>query len=87
MIPAQTHRERHGGSMVESPPRDNRKEVEMIDQEVIDQAEEIRQAGPVNMMDRVGVQQEAHERGSYSLVVWIEDNRGDYLSLLSELGR
>ncbi len=73
--------------MVELPLRDNRKEVEMIDQEVIDQAEEIRQAGPVNMMDRVGVQREANDRGYFELVVWIDANQGDYGSLLGELGR
>ncbi len=57
----------------------------MIDQEVIDQAEKIRKAGPVNMMDRIGVRHEANARGYFELVVWIDANRGDYGSLLREL--
>ena len=59
----------------------------MIDQNIIDQAEAIRQAGPVNMMDRLGVQYHADQAGMYGLVVWIEDNPKDYMSLLTELGR
>ncbi len=57
-----------------------------ITQEVIDQAEKIRQAGPVNMFDRQGVQYHANERGDYALVLWIEDNPKDYYGLLQHLG-
>ena len=59
----------------------------MIDQAVIDQAEAIRKAGPVNMMDRLGVQYHADKEGMYGLVVWIEDNPKSYMDLLNELGK
>ena len=57
----------------------------MIDQKVIDQAEEIRQAGPVNMLDRKGVQYHADQKGFYTLVLWIEDHPRSYMDLLGEL--
>ncbi len=59
----------------------------MIDQNVIDQAEEIRQAGPVNMLDRKGVQYHADQEGYYALVLWIEDNPQTYMDLLVEVGK
>ncbi len=58
-----------------------------INQEVIDQAEEIRQAGPVNMMDRKGVQYYAFQEDYFELVNWIEDNPKNYMDLLGKLGR
>lgn len=57
----------------------------MIDQEVIDQAEKIREAGPVNMVDRIGVQHEANKREFYALVLWVEDHPNTYGSLLGAL--
>ncbi len=59
---------------------------EPITQDIIDQAETIRQAGPVNMMDRRGVQYHADQMEMYGLVVWIEDNPKDYMNLLQALG-
>lgn len=58
-----------------------------IPTEVIEQAEKVRQSGVTNMMDRNGVQVAANDQGSYALVVWIEDNRRDYMDLLMELGQ
>ena len=59
----------------------------MIDPKVIDQAEKIRQAGPVNMLDRKGVQYHAHQEGFDDLVLWIEDNPRTYMDLLMEVGK
>ena len=57
-----------------------------ITQDIIDQAETIRAAGPVNMMDQRGVQYHADQMEMYGLVVWIEDNPKDYMNLLQALG-
>ncbi len=57
-----------------------------MEQEVIDQAEQVRQAGAVNMMDRRGVQVEANQSEFYALVLWIEDNPSNYSDLLQQLG-
>ena len=59
----------------------------MIDQKVIDQAEKIRQAGPVNMLDRKGVQYHAEQEGFYALVLWIENHPQTYMDLLTEVGK
>ena len=58
-----------------------------IPTEVIEQAEKVRKLGVSNMTDRNGVQVAANDEGFYALVMWIEDNRSDYISLLMELAR
>ena len=58
-----------------------------VPQSVIDQAEEIRQAGPVNMMDSKGVQYFAHAEDFYDLVNWIEDHPGEWWEVLEQLGK
>ena len=38
----------------------------------------IRESGVTNMFDVNRVQREAHDRGYYELVIYLEDHRGDY---------
>jgi hypothetical protein len=38
----------------------------------------IRDSGVTNMFDVNRVQREAHERGYYELVIYLEEHRGDY---------
>ena len=44
----------------------------------------IRYSGKVNMMSSVGVQSVANDMEMFDLVLWIEDNRRDYMKLLRE---
>ncbi len=57
-----------------------------ITPEIIEQVEAVREAGPVNMMDRKGVQYYADQDGSFALVIWIEDNPRNYMDLLMAMG-
>lgn len=49
-----------------------------VPRDVYEGLEDIRQSGETNMMDRKRVQSLANERGHYSLVTWLEDNRSRY---------
>lgn len=55
---------------------------------LLDQFEDVRQTGKVNMLDFCGVQVVAHQRGHHDLVAWIEqagvDNYADLLSKYEE---
>lgn len=44
----------------------------------------IREEGSVNMFDFNGVQRMAYEHGFYDLVVYLEDNKSNYLQVLKE---
>lgn len=44
----------------------------------------IREEDSVNMFDFNGVQRAAYEHDFYDLVVYLEDNRKDYLRVLKE---
>ena len=61
--------------------------TEPIPDRVLDELEQIRAEGPVNMMDRRGVQAEANIRGMYTLVCWIEDNQRRYMEALMAMGQ
>lgn len=59
-----------------------------IEQTIVDQAEQVRQEGRFNMMDRNGVQTAAYDNELYDLVTWIEEHdSGEYMALLNEVGR
>ena len=45
---------------------------------------EIREEGSVNMYDFNGVQRAAYDHGFYDLVVYLEDNKSNYLQVLKE---
>lgn len=51
---------------------------------VADQLEEIRQSGRINMMNRNDAQVTANDMGFYAAVVWLEDNKKHYATLLFE---
>lgn len=42
----------------------------------------IRDSGVTNMIDVIRVQREANDRGFYELVVFLEENRSDYVRFI-----
>lgn len=47
-----------------------------------DQIMAIRASGKYNMFDLISVQREAHERGFYELVLYIEEHRKEYAEFI-----
>lgn len=52
---------------------------------LIEDINEIRLSGEVNMLDRDGVQVIANDMEYFDLVVWIQDNQNDYMTLLRSI--
>jgi hypothetical protein len=53
-------------------------EGQAVTEKIKEQILQIRASGKYNMFDAVGVQREAHERGFYELVIFIEEHRDAY---------
>ncbi len=59
--------------------------TDAITPSLIEDITEVRNGGEVNMMDRKGVQTVANDMEFFDLVVWIEDNKQDYMKLLKAI--
>ncbi len=54
--------------------------------DIIDELEQVRDTGEVNMMDRRGVQSVANELGLFNLVCFIEDHsRTEHFNMLKSM--
>lgn len=51
-------------------------------EQILEQLEKVRQSGRINMCDAIGVQRIAYEMDLYQLVVFIEENRESYSTLI-----
>jgi hypothetical protein len=49
---------------------------------IIKQIMEVRSDGSVNMLDVTSVQRLAHDMGLYDLVIFIEENKQDYVAFI-----
>jgi hypothetical protein len=58
----------------------------VIETEIFEQLEQVRQDGGTNMMDRQGVQVIANEMSLYALVVYAEDARHTWGTVLRQFG-
>ena len=54
----------------------------MISDKVIEQILSIRNIGKYNMLDIAGVQREAYENNYFELVMFLEENRKEYLNFI-----
>lgn len=59
-----------------------------IDRDIIDDLEQVRDSGEVNMLDRRGVMRVASALGLYGLVVWLDDctSSRTYTDALRQMG-
>ena len=54
----------------------------MMTDKIRDQIMSIRDSGAVNMMDTTRVQRLAYEQDLHELVIFIEENRGEYIRFI-----
>lgn len=53
--------------------------------DVLRQQEKVRRSGEVNMFNKSGVQQVAHEKDFHALVTWIEEHdHSEYINMAQE---
>lgn len=60
-------------------------DMDIITLGLIEDINEIRLSGEVNMLDRDGVQMIANDMEYYDLVVWIQNNQDHYMTLLRSM--
>jgi len=60
----------------------------MVEQDILDALEDVRDSGKINMMDKDGVQYIANGMEHHHLVTWIEEaDMQEYTTALEQMGQ